>query len=234
MKKKVAVVADIHANKYAIDVFMKYVDANNIDIVLNLGDFVQIGPNPKEVTKIVLNDKRFINILGNNETSLFEIDSDDDSSENQHRKWTRKQLEDDIETIKEIGKEKIININGLEILMIHSRKNDIKGMPVIYQEGINEFVKDYEEFHTKIVLFGHTHERMLVEHSSKFFVNPGSLGCSRQKSADFAIIEIDNDEIINISFKSLHYDINKVIADYHKYDVPDREFILKTFYNTHL
>ena len=230
MKKKLAIVADIHANKYAMDVFMKYADANDIDTVLNLGDFVQIGPNPKEVTKIVLNDKRFINILGNNETSLFEIDSEDNSSENQHRKWTRKQVEDDMGTIKRIEKEKIININGIDILMIHSRKNDIKGMPIIYNEGIDEFVKDYEEFHTKIVLFGHTHERMLVEHSNMMLINPGSLGCSRQKSADFAIIEIDNNEIINISFKSLDYDINKVIADYQKYDVPDREFILKTFY----
>lgn len=231
MKKKLAIVADIHANKYAMDVFMKYVDENNIDKVLNLGDFVQIGPNPKEVTKIVLNDKRFINILGNNETSLFEIDSEDNSSENQHRKWTRKQVEDDMGTINRIEKEKIININGIDILMIHSRKNNIKGMPIIYEKGINEFVKDYEEFHTKIVLFGHTHERMLVEHSNMMLINPGSLGCSRQKSADFAIIQIDNDKNINITFKSLDYDINKVIADYQKYEVPDREFILRTFYN---
>ncbi len=230
MKKKIAVVADIHANKYALDVFTKYMDANNIDTVLNLGDFVQIGPNPKEVAEIVLNDKRFINILGNNETSLFEINNEDNSSENQHRKWTRKQVEDNMENIRKLEKEKIIKINGLDILMIHSRKDDIKGMPLIYEEGLNEFVKDYEEFNTKVVLFGHTHERMFIEHSNKLLINPGSLGCSRQKSVDFAIIEIDNDEISNVAFKSLKYDINKIIEDYQKYDVPDRDFILNTFY----
>ncbi|HAG43722.1 MAG TPA: phosphodiesterase, partial [Clostridium sp.] len=67
-KEKVIVVADIHANIHALNVFLDYLKNENEDIkyILNLGDFIQEGPNPAEVFDIVMNDKRFINILGNN------------------------------------------------------------------------------------------------------------------------------------------------------------------------
>ena len=42
MKDKIAIVTDIHANIYALNAFLEYLDTNNINKVLNLGDFVQI------------------------------------------------------------------------------------------------------------------------------------------------------------------------------------------------
>lgn len=90
MIEKIAIVADIHANKYALCKFLKYIDNEDIKCILNIGDFVQIGPNPYEVSFKVLNDIRFVNILGNNETSLFEIDETNPNDEIAHRLWTRK------------------------------------------------------------------------------------------------------------------------------------------------
>ena len=60
MIEKIAIVADIHANKYALDKFLDYIDKEHIECILNIGDFVQIGPNPYEVSTKVLNDNRFI------------------------------------------------------------------------------------------------------------------------------------------------------------------------------
>ena len=65
---KLAIIADIHANKYALDSFLKYNEENfKADKILNLGDFVSIGPHPKEVAQTIFNDERFENIIGNNE-----------------------------------------------------------------------------------------------------------------------------------------------------------------------
>lgn len=47
MKDKIAIVADIHANIYALNVFLEYIKENNISKVLNLGDFVQIRSKSK-------------------------------------------------------------------------------------------------------------------------------------------------------------------------------------------
>ena len=64
---------------------------------MNLGDFVQIGPNPAEVTKTILNDSRFINILGNNETSLFNISENNNKVKRiKHRRWTKEQIKKSI------------------------------------------------------------------------------------------------------------------------------------------
>lgn len=87
--KRIAVVSDIHANKYALNAFLEYINKEKINTILNLGDFVQIGPNPAEATKTILNDSRFINILGNNETSLFNISENNNSEEIKHRRWTK-------------------------------------------------------------------------------------------------------------------------------------------------
>lgn len=228
--KKIAVVADIHANRYALEEFMKYINKENIEIILNMGDFVQIGPNPFEVSEIILKDKRFINILGNNEISLFNIDNKEKKEEINHRKWTKQQLHKNFETIKSIPQKRIINIDGKNILMIHSRKNNITDMPLIYTENIDKFTNDYNEFESDIVLFGHTHEKLYIEHNNKLFINPGSLGCSKVGTVDFAILEMNNRQISNCIFKSLEYDKSKLIKDYSENLVPDREFIMKTFY----
>lgn len=228
--KKIAIVSDIHANKYALNVFLDYVEKENINTILNLGDFVQIGPNPYEVSNIILNDSRFINILGNNETSLFESEDKIKNEEINHRIWTKEQLKENYKKIKKIPTNRIVEIEKMKILLIHSRKDNIKGMPKIYSNNIEEFAKDYEEFNSNIVLFGHTHEKMLIEYNNKMFINPGSLGCSRAKKVDFAVLKLDNGKIISCNFKSLTYDKNKLLLEFEKQNIPDKNFIITTFF----
>ncbi len=228
MNEKMAVVSDIHANKYALYYFLKYIEMEDIKCVLNLGDFVQIGPNPYEVSTKILNDTRFVNILGNNETSLFENYETKADSEIAHRLWTKEQIKENLEKIKKLPETRIILKNNVKILMIHSTKNDIKGMPLIYTDNIESFVKDYEEFNTDIVLFGHTHEKLYIEHKNKTFINPGSLGCSKNGTIDFCILKIDDNKNIECEFKCIKYDKKELIKDFS--NVPDKEFLVKTFF----
>lgn len=227
--EKVAIIADVHANIYALNTFLEYVDQNQINKILNLGDFVQIGPNPSEVVDIILNDKRFINIIGNNEISLFNINEQEKSNENNHRIWTKKQLGDKMYAIKEVSQTQNITLENLKILMTHSTKNKNKQMSN-YKENVGKFARKYKKFNYDTVLFGHTHEKKYIEHKNKTYINPGSLGCSKNFTVNFAIIEIEEDRLENCIFKSIKYDNTKLIEDYTKNEVPDKEFILKTFY----
>ena len=229
--KEIAVIADIHANKYALNVFLSYIEKQKINLILNLGDFVQIGPNPYEVSNIILNDKRFINILGNNETSLFDINYEIKTEEINHRIWTKEQLKENYNKIKVIPTNKIVEIENMKILLIHSRKDNIEEMPLIYSHKIDEFTKDYEGFNSNIILFGHTHEKMFIEHNNKIFINPGSLGCSKVKKVDFALLKIDNGNFVSCEFKSLGYDKSEVLVEFGKQKIPDKEFIISTFFN---
>lgn len=190
----------------------------------------KFGPNPKEVTEIVLKDSRFINILGNNEISLFDIDKNDTSSEVAHRAWTKTQISEYMDDIKKLPETNIVEINGLKLLMIHAQNGNANEKPLIYENNMQSFENNYKDFETNFVLFGHTHEKMLIEYHNKIYLNPGSLGCSFNKNVDFAILELEDGEFEKCTFESLKYDKNLVINDYLKYEVPDREFILKIFY----
>ena len=51
---KIAIISDIHANIYALNRFLQYIDENfSADVILNLGDAVSIGPHPKEVVSLM-------------------------------------------------------------------------------------------------------------------------------------------------------------------------------------
>lgn len=66
--ERIAIITDIHSNIHALKAFMNYIDTEcSVSQILNLGDFIQIGPNPTEVFDVVMNDSRFVNIMGNSE-----------------------------------------------------------------------------------------------------------------------------------------------------------------------
>ena len=103
-------------------------------------------------------------------------------------------------------------------------------MSIIYSNNIDEFVKDYAEFKMDIVLFGHTNEKLYIEYNNKLFINPGSLGCSKQGEADFAILELNDRRVISCKFKSLKYNKKELSLEFENKNVPDKEFIINTFF----
>ena len=86
---RIAVVADIHANIHALNAFMAFIsDHCPVNLILNLGDFIQIGPNPAEAFDIVMNDSRFVNIMGNSEAMFFDQSLREQyKSEQSHQEW---------------------------------------------------------------------------------------------------------------------------------------------------
>ena len=232
--KKIAIVSDIHANIYALNIFLKYLKNNfQVSDILNLGDFLQLGPHPKEVTEIILKDKRFINILGNNEISLLKRNpSAFPEDEYAHQDWTIEQLGPEIVSkLGQLSKSNILTINKKKIYMIHSRPYSTTAMPLLYGgKSLNDFIKDYDGIAVDYILFGHTHVQALIRYrGNKTFINPGSLGCSKESTVSFCLAEIDS-ETINFTFKKIRYDNSKLKDDFIKLGVPAAERILKVFY----
>lgn len=232
IKEKIIVFADAHANKNAVEYLYSYAEKEKINKILNLGDMVQIGPLPKETIDIIRADNRTISIIGNNETILFEILNEDSISKEQaHQMWTIEELgKERIQYLRSLPEERYLQIADKKAIMIHSRKCDNKEMPLIYSKSIEEFVKDYEFSGADIILFGHSHEQLYIEHDSKIYLNPGSLGCSKTSSIKFAIIVINENNNIQIEFKNEKYDNTRTIEEYKNKNVPDKEFLKKVFH----
>lgn len=46
--KKICILSDIHADVHALHELLQYISRDSIDCIINLGDFIQGGPNPNE------------------------------------------------------------------------------------------------------------------------------------------------------------------------------------------
>jgi len=232
--EKIAIVSDIHANIYALNAFLDYLKNNfHVTYILNLGNFLQIGPFPKEVMDIILTDKRFINILGSDDISLLKRDpSSFKGDEFAHQDWTIGQIGPELTgKLAQISKSNILTVNGKKLLMLHSRPYDSAEMPLLYQgKTLEEFIKDYDMFEADYVLFGHTHLQSLITYwEDKTFINPGSLGCSKEHTLSFCLAEIGTEDE-NFTFKKIHYDDSKLKDSYIRLKVPGAKRILQVFY----
>ena len=229
---KIAVVADIHANIHALNLFLEYLSKENIDQVINLGDFLQLGPNPLETVRIVLSDNRFLNILGNKEMSLINRNPEELArTEVEHQDWVIDQIgPENMELIKQIPVERVIRFANNSFLAVHSRRDKLADLPLIYTGGkIEDFVHDYGET-TEYVLIGHTHLQALISYwDGKPVLNPGSLGCGKDGFARFAVIAADEDTM-TFSFIQRKYDKNRVVTELIEKNVPNHQKIIKRFY----
>jgi len=231
--ERIAVVADIHANIHALQVFMDHISKEcEVSKILNVGDFLQIGPNPVEVFDIVMNDKRFINIMGNNEHVLFNRElMKFPKEEVEHQDWVIHKLgEERMDKLEKLPFKRIINIKNKKILMLHSRTNSIIEFPLLYKKkSLEEFIDDYDE-DVDYVLIGHTHLPLYATNwSLKNILNPGAFGCGKDGIVKFIIMEIDN-ELVNITYKQLRYDKQKVVDDFKRNNVPYGEKFCEIFY----
>jgi len=232
---KIAIVSDIHANKYALDRFLHYIELNfQVKKILNLGDFVHIGPHPKEVTEIIFSDTRFENVIGNNEMIILGKHETPERVE-PHSTWTINQLGKDLMAkIQNTPTSKTLTINDKKILMLHSHFYDIPGRSIqdnllIYQgKTLEEFLNDYPE-DIDIVLVGHSHEQLYISWEGKKIINPGSISINWAPKVSFCLMNLDS-ENINITFKNISYDASKLKEDYEQRRVPHRDFLMKYFY----
>lgn len=151
--------------------------------------------------------------------------------ESEHQDWVMNQLGSErMERLKQVPLQRIVEIEEKKFLMIHARLNSAIENPLLYaQKTLEEFVADYD-VDVNYVLIGHTHLPLYALHwNGKPIINPGSIGCGKDGIVRFAIAEFD-DGLVNITYKQLKYDKEKVIRDYRKNAVPYGDKFISMFY----
>ncbi len=231
---RVAVISDIHANRFGLLAFLRYLDANpDIKTVLNLGDFVNFGPHPHEVAERVLGDSRFVNIAGNNEEALAGDLGDPDGT-NKHRHWTVARLGHALHAaVIALPPQRLVELEGFRILMVHSRPGVSSELPLIYRgRNLSEFWDDYSQENPDIVLFGHTHAPFYMEHLERHFVNPGAIGLSKGNTLSFCTLHLEPGKF-GVEFHAIPWSREEIAQEFLKKNVPDKEFILQRYFGIH-
>lgn len=70
MKKRIAIISDIHGNLEAMEAVLNDIKKQDIDEVICLGDSISIGPNSKECVDLLI-DNNIKSVLGNHEIYLL-------------------------------------------------------------------------------------------------------------------------------------------------------------------
>lgn len=198
--KKVAIISDLHASLSMLDTFISYINKQDVELILNLGDYISNGPNPCEVFDWIWTDKRFINIKGYDEDSLFH--SVKKSEEIAQGEWIRKKIgKDRLKKIELSPSIKVININNKKVLMCH-----INGWAEILQKSAHHTIGKLKDEDYSYIFIGGSHrpemtyeKKILLEGN---VIDPGAMTSSENKG-NFVILDFSQEET-NISFHSIY------------------------------
>lgn len=73
MKKRIALISDIHGNLEVLESILEDIKTKNIDEIICLGDTIDIGPNSKECIDLLIGNN-VKSVLGDCEIYLLRTD----------------------------------------------------------------------------------------------------------------------------------------------------------------
>ena len=221
--KKLLVMSDIHGNLSALDRVLEAEAEERLAGILLLGDLIDYGPRSNEVVqkiKQIPKDQLLVNLWGNHEQAVMDMDYSRFSSERGKRcaEHTRQNLTEEtfdfIENNMDRCGKKEIELFGRKCLAVHGSLEDLYWKSISHEEtGENYAAYD-------IVFSGHSHIPHFFEHfypadceqyrnkKRTVFLNPGSVGQPRNHNpnAHYAVIDLDT---MTVQLKNIAYDIEK-------------------------
>lgn len=233
---KIAVITDVHANLPALSAVLKAIKSEGCELVFHLGDAIAIGPYPAECVDLLSKTPDLKCVLGNHElyylNGLPEPQPDWMSDgEVRHQKWTHRQLGCQRRTV--IAQWPFIleeEFEGVKIVFVHyglaPSKSEFLG--VVHSPKSADLDNIFRGCKAEVLFFGHDHSPSSTAGKVKY-INPGSLGCSREALARFVIADIENKRV-KIQNCHVRYDDKELFQTFENRNVPERAFIYQTFF----
>ena len=248
MKKRYAIMTDIHGNIEGLNAILDDIKTKNVDGIYCLGDVINLGPNSKEcVDKLIENNIK--TILGNHELYLLRL-NDIVGEEKEHYNWVKESLTDkEINYIKSLPMYYEITIDydgkipNQKIVLCHYLINDEKLNQPFEENHLKKDINLWIKYNNPDVTYviGHLHKPFdinEVDGISEDYIEAtgeltnieivGSAGCSYDEYVSYMILEIDK----SISFEKIKvkFDRDTFINKLNKIDFPDKKNIMKYFY----
>lgn len=204
---RILVLADIHANRAALEAVREPFDA-----CLCLGDVVEYGPEPDPCVDWVRTHCRQT-VRGNHDHGVVQnVDVFGTTGFRYLTKATRKATADrltpaDRRFLASLPTTAMLTLGGLKFLLVHASPRD----PL--EEYMQPDPKQWEARLTHVradfVLAGHTHHQYQLTVGSTTVVNPGSVGLARDGDPRGRYAVIDDGKV---ELKQFEYDVEATVA----------------------
>jgi predicted phosphodiesterase len=221
---RLAILADIHANVWALDAVLEHAKSHGADAFVNLGDTLYGPLKPHATYERLMHENVLVTIQGNQDRLIYEASERDLAC-----------IPTLAYVIRDLGEEPIHWLSGLpktatlgnDVFLCHGTPGSdmiyllediMDGLPEVRSEGaIRELLAGV---HQPVVLCGHTHIPRVVELANgQLVVNPGSIGVPAYDDVDpvryrmqtfsphacYAILE-KNSSGWNVSLERVAYD----------------------------
>lgn len=213
---KFGLISDVHGNIHALNAVMKELKEEKIDEWICLGDIVGYGPYPSECISVI-REHTMTCILGNHDAGVAGL-----LSLNHFREPNRTLIE---QTRTLISEEDMQWLKQLPLIyeteeFIAAHASPIEPEKWKYMDSAFTVRSILGTIKQPLCFIGHTHKPVLVSDSfgvrnfqkgSKFLINPGSVGQSRDgdSRASCTVVDTDNWEYKNIR---VAYDMEPVLT----------------------
>jgi putative phosphoesterase len=234
---EIAILADVHANLPAFRAVLADAEGQGCKRVYHAGDLITIGPHPAEVIDLA-RSYGVRCVQGNHEgwiergLPLDPIRAMSDE-ELMHQHWTHSRLDKlRKDFIRALPHTICETLEGVRVLIVHfALGEDAKSFKNVNLNGTDEEILDlFGKVDADLVCFGHLHGRRFNQaHSGAYFLNPGSVGCTHDGLADYAVIDVFHGAF-QIAQRRVPYERQALLARYDELEIPDRRFIRKVFF----
>lgn len=181
MSTRLAILADIHANVWALDAVLAHAKQRGITEFVNLGDVVYGPLKPRETYERLRKENIVATVSGNQDREIWQATPEQLAANPTLAYVVREMDQAAIRWLKELPTTTVV---GGDILLCHGTPasdctyflEDVSsGRPVLHNEGA--ILQLLGEVRLPIVACGHTHIPRLVRLSTgQTIVNPGSVG----------------------------------------------------------
>ncbi len=223
MSRRIAVIADVHANLPALKAVIRDASFRRVDEIWNLGDMVGYAPFPNE-TIALLRRRCSRHVLGNHDSKCADSGqvarlraAGKDEDKVFSFEWTRRVLKPaNLAFIAAMPRTDQVEVEGVTLLLKHgssSNKHDCltsRTAAGILQSAAAGVAADG----VRMILCGHTHEFFDRTVDGVRFVNPGSIGrpFDQDARASYCILEISKDRLQVEPFR-VPYSLAAVLAE---------------------
>lgn len=215
----IAVISDIHGNLPALTAALDYLDKQNPDLWICLGDIVGYGPNPSECIEVI-RERNIPTVMGNHDAGVSgKLSTKFFKNPNRALIEITQNLlkEDQIQWLRNLPY--IIENKDLDFIVAHA--NPVSPEKWEYIDSAIKARNILKNLNFSLCLIGHTHIPAIIPDQigvngfvkgNKYIINPGSIGQSRD--GDFrASCCLINTEETSVKVKRLEYNIEKVLYD---------------------
>lgn len=216
-----AVIADIHSNFHALEATLEDFKIVHPDFVIVAGDFINRGPQPREVMQVLRANSHWTKLRGNHEDYVIAQCCDYDAHNPlsnpiwQPARWTAGQLHKNASEFSHLPIRTELEIGAQRVLVVH-------GLPHLNNDGVfaktsDDEIREMLRHETPdLFICAHTHapfqREVVVNEKNVIVVNVGSLGLpfNGDARAQYGVFSWQNNSW-NIELRRIEYSIDATL-----------------------